>query len=209
MFTYRYNENASNKRKINIVDQPAARTELVTLLSDTLSQVSADRLTNAITQAWRDPWVANLVFDNTSLTFDSTIYQYNIPATMTTIDAIYLQRDSTSFPEEVSGELWEVINGQIIFSEKAYLKIPSGYALQLRGRYKLTATDSISVSNQPMQNYVVALAGWIVLRGIGMTKILSFLHNDTSITELIGFRRELQADVNAYRAQLITAFANG
>lgn len=191
------------------MNQAQAQAELVTLLSDTLSQVSADRLTNAITQAWRDPWIANIIFDNTSLIFDSTIYQYNIPTTLTTIDAIYLKRDSSTNPEEIGSELWEIINGQIIFNKKAGLKIPTGYALQLRGRYKLTASDSIPISNQSMQNYIVALAGWIVLRGIGMTKILSFLHNDTSISELIAFRRELQADVNAYRAQLVTAYANG
>lgn len=191
------------------MDQTAAKAELVTLLSDTLNQVSADRLTAAITQAWRDPWVCNQVWDTTSLVYTSSAYQYAVPAGITTIEAIYIQRAAGIDPEEISGDIWEVINNQIVFNKKAGFRIPSGFTLQIRGRYKLTSGNSIPVTNQPMQNYVVTLAAWLILRGIGMTKILSFLHNDTSISEVVAFRREIEQDMLKYRAQLQLSYVNG
>lgn len=191
------------------MDQTAAKAELVTLLSDTLSQVSDDRLNDAIKQAWRDPWVANLVFDSTSLTFHYTTYQYAVPSTLTTIDAIYIKRASSVFPEEISSELWEVIDGDIIFTKTAAFRIPDGFGLQLRGRYKLTDTDSIPDANPVMKNYVVTLAAWIVLRQLGFTKITSFLHNDTSITEIMNFKNMIEQDMLKLRSQLATSFANG
>lgn len=188
--------------------QDQAKAELVTLLSDTLNQVSADRLTAAITQAWRDPYVATQVFDTTSTTFVTSVYQYPVPTGMSVVDAIYIQRSSANFPEEISAELWEVVDGNINFTKQAAYVVPTNYALQIRGKYKLAASDSIPADNVTMQNYVVTVAAWIVLKQIGFTKILSFLHNDTSISELVGFRNLIQQDMLNYRTQLVTTYVN-
>lgn len=198
------------KEKINMANmtQAAAKIELSTLLSDTLSQVSDDRLNDAITGAWRDAYVATPVFDDTSLTFDMTTYAYDIPSTMTTVDAIYIKRASSVFPEEISSELWEVVNGQIIFQKTAAFRIPDGFALQLRGKYKLTDTDDIPESNTVLQNYVVMLAAWIVLRQIGFTRVLAFLRNDTSVAELMNFRNMVEQDLLKYRSQLQVSYVN-
>lgn len=190
------------------MDQTAAKAELTTLLGDVLNQVSPDRLTAAITQAWRDPWVAYQVFDNTSLTFSNSVYQYAVPSTMTVVDAIYIQRSTANFPEELSAELWEVINGQIYFTKQASYVIPTAYTLQVRGKYKLAASDSIPATYVTLQNYVVRLAALIVIEQLSFTKILSFLHNDTTIQELIAFKNLMKQEVMDYRTQLQVSYVN-
>lgn len=191
------------------MDQTTAKTELSTLLGDTLNQISADRLTQAIKQAWNDQWVCKPVFDTTSLTYVAGTYQYAVPSSMTTVDAIYLQRDTTVPPEEIGSELWEVVDGDIIFSKRTYFVIPGGWALQLRGKYKLTASDSIDASDYALQNYVVNLAAWIALRQLGFSRVMAFLKNDTSMSELVAFRNMVEKDMLRYRAQLQNSFVNG
>lgn len=191
------------------MDKTAAQAELATLLSDTLSQVSDDRLVSAVTQAWRDPWVCNQIWDDTSLIFSMNVFKYDIPVGITTIDALYIKRSSFVFPEEIGSELWEVIDGQIIFNKNAVLRIPDGFTVQIRGRYKLTDTDSIAATNMPMQNYIVNLAAWIVLKQVGFSRVLAFLKNDTSMSELIAFRNLIEQDMLKYRSQLQLAYVNG
>lgn len=191
------------------MNQAQAQAELSTLLGDTLAQISSDRLTQAVTQAWRDQWVARAIFDTTSLTYTAGTYQYTVPSTMTTVDAIYIQRSTSIPPEEIASELWEVVGGNILFSSKSSQVIPSGYALQVRGKYKLTSTDSILTSNQALQNYVVNLAALIVLRQLGFSRVMAFLKNDTSMSELVAFRNMVEQDVLRYKAQLTNSFVNG
>jgi len=191
------------------MDQTAAKAELVTLIADTLQQVTDERLTAAITEAWRDGWVATPVWDSTSLTFSVSVYQYPVPTGMTTVDAIYIRRATSAFPEEISSDLWEVVDGNIIFQQEGSYIIPDGFALQVRGKYKLTDSDSIPSDNLTMQNYVVALAGWHILKYMTYTKILSFLNNDTSVSEILAFKADIQRDVQRYRQQLQMSYVNG
>lgn len=186
-----------------------AVTSLGTLLSDTLQQVSADRLTAAVQQAWTDAYVCLPVWD-TSITYTTSAYQYALPATMTVIDAVYITRDTSSFPEEISAELWEVINGQLQFSRKTKNVMADNYPLSLRGKYKLATTDTIPDTSVGviLQNYVLALAGTIVLKQIAYTKALAFINNDTTMGEIIGLRNQMLQDVATYRAQLPTYYVN-
>jgi hypothetical protein len=185
------------------------KTSLSQLLEDTLGQVSDTRLNSAIAEAWGDMWVVLPVFDNTSIVFDMSVYQYTLPSTITTLDAIYIKRSANSFPEEIDSGLWEVINGQIIFQKQAPFSIPTGFQLELRGKYKLQTNDTIPTANTALQNYVVNLAAWVILSRMAMTKILSFLHNDTSVSELLAFKTDVNRDVQRYRAQLQQSYVNG
>jgi hypothetical protein len=190
------------------MNQANVVTAVSTLLSDTLSQVSSDMLNLAVDEAWNDAWVATPVWD-TSIVFSMSVYQYTLPATVTVVDAIYLQRASGIFPEEISSSLWEVVNGVIIFQKSASFTIPDGYTLQIRGKYKLAQTDSIPLTNYAMQNYVINYAAWVILKQLTFKKLVAFLNNDTSVSELLTFRNTIEKDVQRYRAQLQQSYVNG
>lgn len=187
------------------MNQKQVIAEVSTLLSDILGQVSTDRLNSAVKSAWKDGYVSTQAYDN-SLVFDSSVYEYTLPETISVVDSIYVKQSSASNPTPISADLWEVINGVIHFNNDAIRYLETGNQLHIRGKYKLTASDLLPNENPTLQEYVVALASWIVLKQIGFTKILSFLRNDTSMSELIQFRREIERDVKAYRTQLQTSY---
>lgn len=188
-----------------------AQLELSTLLSDTLQQVSADRLTQAITQAWRDGYVVTKVYDS-SVTFVQGTYEYAVPATVSNIESIETQRDSSQPPEPIDASFWSVVSvggvRTLKISTRGNWVLPSGYPLFIRGKYKLTTSDPIPTNALVLQNYVVSLAAFIVLKQIGYTKVLSFLQNDTSMSELLAFRNQMQQDMFQYRAQLSTEYVD-
>lgn len=189
-----------------------ALTQLSTLLSDTLQQVSSDRLTQAINQAWADGYVCSKVYDS-SLTYVQGTYEYALPSTISTVEEVEFQRDSSTYPEPLDAALWSIVHVSgtkyLKFSGRASWILNDTYQLFLRGRYKYQITDSLPSDALVLQNYVIALAAYIVLKQIGYTKILSFLQNDTSMAELLAFRNQMQADVAMYRAQLSTVYVDG
>lgn len=186
------------------MDQTSAKVELQTMLLDTLQQVSDDRLTSAVVTAWRDGYVATQVHDET-LVYDSSVYTYTLPSTVSVVGSIGV-RTSTGTPADISAELYHITDGKIYFTHRASSFLSTGDTLVITGKYKLASTDSIPDTEQVLHDYVINLATWIVLKQMGVTKILSFLHNDTSMSELINFRREVERDVKALRAQLATTY---
>ena len=190
------------------MNQTEVQVSVSTMLSDTLTQVSADMLSAAVVEAWNDGWVATPVWD-TSLTFSQSTYQYTLPSTVSVVDAIYLKRSTDNFPEEIDSSLWEVVNGAIIFNQKGNFSIPDGFGLQIRGKYKLAQADDIPTTDFALKNYVINLAAWIILRQLTFKKITAFLNNDTSVSELINFRSSVERDVQRYRAQLQQSYVNG
>jgi len=180
-----------------------ALTQLGLLINDTLLQLSSDVKTSALTAAWNSQWVVTPVWD-TSLVFSANVYQYPLPSTVTTVSDVYIQRDSSQFPERISAELWEVVNGVLQFNSKAKEVIPDSFPLQLRGHYKLTTGDPLP--NEVMQNYVLAEAGYNCLRNLAFTRAFSFLRNDTTMAEVIALRREMYADKTRYRQELQREF---
>lgn len=184
--------------------QEEAIVELQTMIRDTLQQVDVDRLSAAVASAWRDGYVATTVYDETTV-YDSTIYEYSMPSGVSIVDSIGVKR-STNTPEYISAELWEIINGKIYFKPKASSYLSTGDYLTIRGKKKLASTDPIPDDSYVLHDYVINLACLTVLKQMGMTKVLSFLHNDTSMSELINFKREVERDVKALRAQLATSY---
>lgn len=157
--------------------------------------------TRAMTRAWNDSYVVQTAWDE-SLTFTDTDYNYTVPATLKTIKDIYLSRsnDTGNFPEPISSELWEVVDGVLQFSPPANSVIPTGYTLYLKGNYKVTVSDTIDDAG--LEEYVLSLAGVNTLTLLGFKKANLFLKNDTSMGELIALKRELQQDVREGRLRL-------
>lgn len=174
--------------------------ELNLLLGDTSNfALSSDQKSQNLTQAFNDQWAVTPVWDN-SLTFSINSYQYPLPADITTVSDVYLERDVSQFPEFIGRDLWEVIAGNLQFNNMAHWTIPDTYPLWLKGYYKVKTTDTIN--DVGLQNYILALAGWLCLRNMTYIKINSFLRNDTTIAELLNTRKEMFADVMEWRRQI-------
>lgn len=159
----------------------------------------------ALTEAFNDPYVLTEVWDS-SLTFDINTYQYTRPAAIDVIRDIYIRPSNTSDtePKPIASGLWEVIGNKIHFKGNANGTIPQGYSLFLKGQNKYTVSDSITETN--VQEYVLALAQLRCLRMLGVKKTLKFLKNDTSLSEAIAMKRELERDVAEYRRNMPRAF---
>lgn len=161
--------------------------------------------TRAMTRAWNDQYAVQTVWDS-SLTFDSSDYNYTVPATLKTIKDIYLSRSNSTadFPEPIDSDLWEVVDGVLQFRPQANNIIPHGYTLYLKGNYKIAVTDTID--DVGLEEYILSLAGVNTLTLLGFKKANLFLKNDTSMSELVQLRRELQQDVREGRLRLAKEF---
>lgn len=159
----------------------------------------------AMTQAWRDPYVVNPIWDSTQ-TFSSSVYRIAVPSGMTTVTGIYLSASNSTAdnPDPIDSDLYRVEGGYIYFSSRAGAVIPTNYTLYIKGNYKVTISDTITDTN--VEEYVLALAGYNTLKLLGHKKVNLFLKNDTSMGELIALKREFKADVMDYRAQLPRQF---
>jgi len=168
---------------------------------------TSDEKTRALTKAWNDSYVTQVVWDS-SITFETGTYQYAIPTGLTTVKDIYISASNSSSdaPEPISSDLWEVVGTNIQLSPKAAF-IPNGYTMYLKGNYKLDPnSDTLDTVN--LQEYVLANAGFQTLTLLGHKKINLFLKNDTTMSELIALRREFQRDVKEYRLALQKEYEN-
>jgi hypothetical protein len=182
------------------MDFSTAKVQLNLMLGDADNfTFTDDQKTQALTAAWNDSWVINPVWD-ISLTFSQSSYQNTLPSTITTVSDVYIQRASATFPEPISAELWEVVNGVLQWNNNAKLSIPDGTAIYIRGAYKLTTADSLTKVN--LQNYVLANAGFITLKQLSFMRVNRFLRNDTTLGEILGLKKDLYADMIHYREQL-------
>lgn len=181
----------------------------LTQLNILLSNVSgfafnSDETNQILTDAWNDKYAVNPIVWDESLTFSISNFTYAIPATLTTVSDIYVTRSSTDFPTVVDRKLWRVVGSNIKFMDGALQAIPDGYTLRLKGRYKVTTSDTITDTG--LQQYIVALAGYNALRYLLFKRTMQFLKNDTSVAEIVASRRELYADVIRWRQQLQSEF---
>ena len=161
---------------------------------------TVEEKTRALTEAFNDPYAVRTVW-NTSLTFDSQTYQYAIPGTLTTVQDIGFSASNTATdePSTISGSLWSVVGSNIQF-RGANNVIPDGYTLYVRGNYKVTVSDTITEIN--LQEYILNVAQLKCLKSLGNKKLNRFLKNDTSVAEIVTWKRELQQEVAESRRRL-------
>ena len=182
-----------------------SKTQLNILLSNTSGfAFNTDEITQILTDAWNDKYAVNPIVWDESLTFSISQFTYAIPATLTTVSEVYITRSSTDFPTPVDRKLWRVVGSNIKFMDGALQVIPDGYTLRLKGRYKVTTSDTITDTG--LEQYIVALAGYNALRYMLLKKTMQFVKNDTSVAEIVAARRELYADVVRWRQQLQAEF---
>lgn len=161
----------------------------------------------AVQKAWNDAYAIKRTTDET-LTFVTGTYEYTLPTSLTTVTAVQLSpsnNTSDDFPETISRDLWEVVDGNIRFRNNANNVIPSGYTLYLVGNKKLDYTSD-SVTDTDMQEYLIALGAYNTLALLTYKKANLFLKNDTTMAELISLKRDLKDEVRELRAKLQRSF---
>lgn len=185
------------------MDYDATLDELNIILGDTGNVTfTPEEKQRALTKAWKDPYVVKTDWD-ASLTFDTSTYQYTMPSSLTTVKDIYLSASNSSsdFPEKISSDLWEVVDGNIQFKPGANSVIPDGNTLYLKGNYKLDP-DTDTLPTPGLEEYVLALAGSNTIDLLKYKKANLFLKNDTSMSELIALGRDFKLDVKEARNRL-------
>lgn len=186
------------------MDQTALLEELNIRLGDTDNfTFTPEEKTKALNEAINDDFVLSPVWDDT-LVYSTGTYQYPLPPTITVVQDIYVKPDnSQDDPIKIGGDAWEVIKGALQF--KSVLQpVPTGYTLYLKGNYKYTTSDTITETN--VQEYVLNLAQFNCLKMLGIKKALRFLKNDTSMSEVIAIKRELEQAVRDYRKRMPTSW---
>ncbi len=186
------------------MDIDAAKTTLNLRLGDTDNfSFTDDEKTQALTEAFNDEGAITPKWDS-SLTFDSNTYQYARPIDV--VHNIYIRPTGAtdSEPTPVSADLWEVVRDNIQFKNGANRYIPDGYTLYLRGANKYTTSDTVVETN--VQEYILNLAQLHCLNMFGVKKAIKFVNNDSSMSEIVGMKRELERKVSQYRARLPRAY---
>lgn len=161
--------------------------------------------TEVLNEAIDDDLVVSPRWD-TSLVFHTSTYQYARPATINVIQDIYIRTSNSTDtePVKIDSSLWEVVGTNLQFKNGANNIIPEGYTLYLKGKYKYATSDTITETN--MQEYVLNLAQLNCLNMLGVKKALKFIKNDTSMSEIIAVKRELERKVALYKQRLPRSF---
>lgn len=191
------------------MDFSAFKTQLNIRLGDTDNFTFTDEeKTSNLTEAFQDESVVSPAWDS-SLTFDTSTYQYARPATVDVVQDIYIRLSNASDtePQKIDSALWEVVGANIQFKAPAFSIIPDNYTLYLKGKNKYTISDTITEVN--VQEYVLNIAQLHCLNMLGVKKALKFLKNDISVNELVTIKRELERKVGQYKQRLPRSFENG
>lgn len=181
-----------------------ALVQLALLTSQTANfTFTSDELTQALQTAWNDTYVCNSVWDS-STSFVVGTWQYALPAAVTVVQDLYYTRTTTDYPERISPELYEIVNGKIQFTVFTPNWINDTNTIYIKGRYKLATTDNLTTD--ALVNYVISLAAYILLKQLVYKHTLLFLKNDTSMADIINARRDMQQDVLLYRQALLREY---
>lgn len=156
--------------------------------------------TEILTEAVQDSYVVNTIWDD-SLTFVTDTWRYAVPTGVTTVKDIYIKAEGND--PETTPLPFDVIDGYIQFKGGSNI-IPNGSTLYIRGNYKYTIADTIS--EIALQDYILNLAQVSAMDGIGVKKILKFVKNDATVSEMVTIKRELENKVVKYRQRLPKEF---
>lgn len=188
------------------MDFTALKAELNIRIGDTDNfTFTIEEKTSALTEAINDESVVKPSW-NDSVTFDSSTYQYAKPSTVDVVKDIYMKRSASTdvFPEKIDSSLWEIVGSNIQFKPISSRFIPDGTVLYLRGSDKYTISDTIAETN--VQEYILNLSQLHLYTMLGTKKAFKFLKNDTSISEIVTMRRELERKVADYKRRLPRSF---
>lgn len=100
--------------------------------------------------------------------------------------------------------MYDIVAGNIQFNVNARRWLSDTTTLYVKGVYKLALTDSLTTDG--LVNYTLSLAALILLRQLVLKHTFVFLRNDTSMSDIINAKRDMQADVLRYKQALVREF---
>lgn len=160
-----------------------ALTQLKLLTSQTGNfTFTDDELTQALTESWNDQYNVKQVTDS-SVQFQAGTFSYTIPSDVTVVTGIFYNPTSTDPLTEIDPRLYQIDVGNIVFTGGVQGWLNDFYTLYMKGRYKLTTSDSLPTNNHV--NYVINLAAENLLNRLLLKKTFVFLTNDTSVVEIV------------------------
>lgn len=106
--------------------------------------------------------------------------------------------------QQLDRRLYMIVNGTIQFIDDVTRWLNDTYTLYIKGRYKLATTDSLTTEN--ICNYVISLAAYMLLKRLSYKMTFQFLKNDTTMSDIINARRDMQSDMLAYKQALLREF---
>lgn len=164
-----------------------------------------DELTQALTTAWQDSFVGNVVWD-TSLSYTAGTYQYTLPSTVTTVRELYYVASGSSvdYPQKISQDLYEIVNGKLQFFQIMQNFVGTSAPLYIKGWYKLTTSDSLVTDT--LINYVLSNGAYILLRSLMLKRTFVFLRNDTTMQDIRLARDDMRTDMLTYKQHLLREF---
>lgn len=154
-----------------------------------------------ITEAIEDSYVVKTVRDVT-LTYSLGTSRYAVPTALTTVKDISIKYGDYADPEPIALP-WEVVDRYIEFKGGSSA-LPDGTTLYIRGNYKYTIADTIAETN--LQQYVLNLAQINAMDGIGIKKILKFVKNDMTVSEMMAVKSNLERKTQQQRLRLPREF---
>lgn len=157
-------------------------------------------------EAIEDPYVTESRVDAT-LTYSQGTFEYELPDELSTVKDVYIKYGTTADPETVAlpyDIIGNATDGRFLRFKKGSVVIPDGQTIYLRGNYKFTSTDTID--DVRLQNYILNVAQLNAMDSVGIKKILKFVKNDTSVSEIIAMKRELERKVAQHRASIPREF---
>lgn len=182
----------------------AAQTELATLTSQTANfTFNDDELTQALQTAWNDTFVCDSVLDS-SLTFTDGVWEYTVPINVSVVQELMYRRTTTDGLERLDPSLYEITNGQILFTPRAGSWLITGMVIYVKGRIKLTTDDELDTSN--LVNYVLYLAAQLLLTQLLFKAAFVFLRNDVSVIDIDRSLQVIDQRVIRYKQALAREF---
>lgn len=190
------------------MDKAAILTKLNLRIGDTDNfTFSSDEKTEAVEEAFRDPYTAEYAWIDTE-TFSTSTFRQSLPATIDTVDNIYYKISASDFPETLPSDIWSARDGYIRWSRGARYALTDGSTIYIEGFIKLSTEDTIN--DTTLQEYVINLSIYNTLKTISSAKIYKFTKNDVSVGELIAMRQQAEREVLKYQAKIADrAFVTG
>jgi len=162
--------------------------------SDNFTFTVAEK-TDALTESWNDDYVVSEVFDTTSITFSTSVQEYDVESIVDGMTGLYYDPDGDGY-EALPAEAYEMITETTFHIDRRFMGLVDGKVLAIKGYKKLTTSDSVS---DKLKDYVVKLAQLNCIDVLMQKRLLRFVKNDTTMADILNGRTVIEKEVEKYR----------
>lgn len=159
---------------------------------------SNDEKTEALTEAFDDPYVMSEVYDTSTITFTTGTQVYDVSSIVDTVLAVSYDSDGDGFYDDLPGDAFEMVTETQIKLNTKVSGLKDGKVLAIKGLKKTTTDDNLPAN---LEDYVLKLGQLNCLYILMNKKVNRFLRNDTSMADIAAAIDRLEAKVREYRTR--------